>query len=135
MNLHLSKKTVIQFVATGSILIIGALLIRSFVFETYEVRGNRMEPALFSGDKVGVFKSNRGDLFDIPVGTAIVFKLPIESAKSNFQISRIIAAPGDTLLIENKRVFVSGTEFIIPVKHKYSILILNKGYTDRKSVV
>ncbi|HAN77640.1 MAG TPA: hypothetical protein DCQ31_07635 [Bacteroidales bacterium] len=131
MNLHLSKKTVIQFIATGSFIIIGALLIRSFVFETYEVRSNRMEPALFPGEKVGVFKSNRGNLFDIPIGTAVVFTLPIEATKSNFQISRIAAAPGDTLLIDNKRVFVSGTEFIIPVKHTYSILILNKGYTTK----
>lgn len=92
--------------------LIAALAVRAFVAQPFVVQGQSMEPTLHSQaylvvDKVSYRIGNpvRGDI--------IVFKAP-ENMTQNY-IKRVIGLPGESVRIENERVFVNGA----PLDEKY----------------
>lgn len=80
--------------------VIVAYLLVNCIFAVARVEGNSMNPTLQDGDKVVISKMSKPDRGDI-----IVF----EYGNVNL-IKRVIAVPGDTLRIEDSKVYVNGLE-------------------------
>lgn len=121
--------TVLNLFYYTSIVVFGFILLRIFVFGSYKIPTDSMEPAIVPGDYVLVNKLAYGarlfDLFDAVEGKkvkirrvpgynhihhndVVVFHIPhpntwdkIEMDMSKYFIKRCIGLPGDTLRIEN----------------------------------
>ncbi len=82
-----------------------ALLIRQFVVETYQVKGESMEPTLWNGERVLVNKMALR--FGPPhIGEIIVFHPPLNTP-DDF-IKRIVALGGQTVSMTAGNVYVNG---------------------------
>lgn len=119
---------------------VAALIIRTFFFEAYRIPTPSMEKTLLTGDFLIVSKINYGPrtpmvlgvpftniyvpgfvmpwtrlpgFEDIERNDIVVFNYPIDiapiAAKTNY-IKRAVGMPGDTLSIDDKELFVNGTE-------------------------
>ncbi len=82
--------------------------IRYFIIQPFFVRGASMSPSFESGDyliinEIGyrIYEPQRGDV--------IVFQPP-KANKRQFYIKRIIALPGETVKVENGKVWVGENE-------------------------
>jgi len=99
------------------IAIILALFIRTFVVQAFKIPSGSMQNTLLIGDYILVNKFIFGvkvpfsNVTVIPIkapqrGDIIVFKYPEDPTKDF--IKRVVALGGDTVRIENKKVFVNG---------------------------
>ena len=102
-----------------------ALIIRSFIFEPFNIPSGSMKPNLLVGDFIFVSKYSYGFSkhslpFSIPLipgkifsnsperGDVVVFKTP-ENNRTDY-IKRVIGLPGDKILIKNGIIFINGSE-------------------------
>ena len=102
-----------------------ALLIRSFIFEPFNIPSGSMKPNLLVGDFIFVSKYSYGFSkhslpFSLPLipgkifsntperGDVVVFKTP-ENNRTDY-IKRVIGLPGDTVKIINGDLFVNGSK-------------------------
>jgi len=112
-----------------------ALVIRTFLFQPFNIPSGSMIPTLLVGDYLFVSKYSYGYThysfpFSPPIfsgrvfasqpnrGDVVVFRYPHDTTKS--YIKRVIALPGDTLRIDHGRVFVNGValkEPYVPAKY------------------
>ncbi|MFP3980222.1 MAG: signal peptidase I [Desulfobacterales bacterium] len=104
-----------------------ALFIRAFVVQAFKIPSGSMEPTLQVGDHILVNKFIYGirlpvtNTVIIPVsepekGDIIVFEYPVEPDKDF--IKRVVGAPGDTVEIKDKKVYVNGRQIDnYPIKH------------------
>ncbi|AGI27063.1 Signal peptidase I [Candidatus Portiera aleyrodidarum] len=95
------------------------LLVRSFIFEPFQIASGSMLPTLHSCDFVIVNKFNYGlrlPIVNIKIlnigkptrGDVIVFKYPLDT-KLDF-IKRVVGIPGDFITYTNKRILINGHE-------------------------
>jgi signal peptidase I len=106
-----------------------ALIIRTFVIQAFKIPSGSMEDTLLVGDHLLVNKFVYG--LQVPFsdsriltlrhpqqGDVIVFEFPEDRNKSYFQrrdfIKRVVAVPGDTVEVRDKRVYVNGKLYDIP---------------------
>lgn len=134
---------------------IAALIIRTFFFEAYRIPTPSMEDTLLTGDFLVVSKINYGPrtpmvlgfpftniylpgvnlpwtripgFEDIGRNDIVVFNYPIDiapiSTKTNY-IKRSVGLPGDTLSIEDKRVYIDGdpAEDIPSIQQNYIVTV------------
>ncbi|MGC8488642.1 MAG: signal peptidase I [Clostridia bacterium] len=95
----------LEFLETLALAFVLALLVRSFVLESYQVSGFSMEPTLQNGERVLVNKFIFH--FESPQpGEIIVFRSPV--IPSQDWIKRVIAVPGETVGIRQGQVFING---------------------------
>ena len=104
-----------------------ALLIRSFIFEPFNIPSGSMKPNLLVGDFIFVSKYSYGFSkhslpFSIPLipgkifsniperGDVVVFKTP-ENNRTDY-IKRLIGLPGDKIQIKNGIIFINGSEIL-----------------------
>ena len=104
-----------------------ALLIRSFIFEPFNIPSGSMKPNLLVGDFIFVSKYSYGFSkhslpFSIPLipgkifsntperGDVVVFKTP-ENNRTDY-IKRVIGLPGDKIEIKNGIIFINGSEIL-----------------------
>ncbi len=104
-----------------------ALLIRSFVFEPFNIPSGSMKPNLLVGDFIFVSKYSYGFSkhslpFSIPLipgkiflnaperGDVVVFKTP-ENNRTDY-IKRVIGLPGDKIEIRNGIIFINESEIL-----------------------
>jgi signal peptidase I len=88
------------------------LFIYLLVLQPHKIKGSSMEPNFHDGQYLLTDKLSYR--FGIPKrGDVIVFKAP-PNFKEEF-IKRIIAIPGDTVMVKNGKYFVNGVE----IKEKY----------------
>ena len=79
--------------------------IRYFLIQPFFVQGASMEPNFFDGDYLIVDEISYR--FEEPQrGDVVIFKYPLDP--SQFFIKRIIGLPGETVRIEDGRVFIFG---------------------------
>ena len=104
-----------------------ALLIRSFIFEPFNIPSGSMKPNLLVGDFIFVSKYSYGFSkhslpFSIPLipkkilsntperGDVVVFKTP-ENNRTDY-IKRVIGLPGDKIEIKNGIIFLNESEIL-----------------------
>ncbi len=114
-----SRRTFQEYSEAFVVAIILATLIRGFLVQAFEIPSGSMEPTLLIGDHILVnkfiygiripFTQDRWPRFRDPArGDVIVFVYPVDRTKDF--IKRVIAVPGDTVEIINKRVYINGLE-------------------------
>jgi signal peptidase I len=92
---------------------IAAVLLNNPVFATYRVDGNSMSPTLENGQVVILSKGKT-----LQHGDVIVFEEPDPAYRKTFNsnlVKRIIALPGDTVLVDQGQVYVNG----LPIFEEY----------------
>ena len=92
-----------------------ALLIRTFLFQAYEIPSPSMVDTLEIGDRVLVNKLSY-KLHDIHRGDVVVFKRPPGEPDPNIKdlIKRVIGLPGETLEFKDCHVYVGGQALVEP---------------------
>lgn len=117
------KKEASEFFRTAVIAVILAVIIRSLLFEPFNIPSGSMKPTLQVGDYIFVNKPSYGySRFSFPFGFApiedrvwsakpqrgdvVVFKLPTNTS-IDF-IKRIVGMPGDTIQMRGGRLFLNG---------------------------
>lgn len=112
-----AKSTFREYAETLIIAIVLALIIRTFVVQAFKIPSGSMIPTLDIGDHILVNKFIYGvrlpftDVTLIPVthphrGDIIVFRFPKDESKDF--IKRVVGAPGDTIEVKNKELYVNG---------------------------
>lgn len=106
-----AKKTIKKIF--GWILLVAAAAILGYGFVTFCYRdvymsGSSMNPTIEDGDKCVVSRLSyylgKPDRYDI-----VAYKQR-EDGNSYYDIKRVIGLPGETVLIENGRIYIDGTE-------------------------
>ena len=115
---HPLVKDALSIIAFIICVIIGTLLINTYVFRSFSVLGPSMEKTLYTGDRLIVNRlpvtwSQLQNKQYIPErGQVIVFKNPNFSLGSvdEFVVKRVIAFPGERVTVKNGVVAVYNTE-------------------------
>lgn len=94
-----------ELVETLVIALVLAFLIRTFVFESFQVQGHSMLPTLHNNDRVLVNKL-AFRLGKPKTGEIIVFQSPV--VPSQDWIKRVIGLPGETVSIRHDDVYING---------------------------
>ncbi len=122
-----TKKNFFSNIKSVVIAIFIALLIRSFIFEPFNIPSGSMKPNLLVGDFIFVSKYSYGFSkhslpFSIPLipgkifskiperGDVVVFKTP-ENNRTDY-IKRVIGLPGDKIEIKNGIILINGSEIL-----------------------
>ncbi|HPD83529.1 MAG: signal peptidase I [Alphaproteobacteria bacterium] len=117
------KQEVSEFAKTAIIAVLLALIIRTFLYEPFNIPSGSMLPTLKVGDYLFVSKPAYGySRYSIPFGLAnfegrsfekepqrgdvVVFKLPTNP--STDYIKRLIGLPGDTIQMIQGRLYING---------------------------
>ncbi len=119
--------------------VVFALFARTFLFQAFEVPSTSMEKNVLAGDRLLVNKflfAPKGRepwtrwLPSRPIrrGDVIVFKFP-EDPRRDF-IKRVVALPGESVAIRNKRVFVDGR----PLPEPYAFYADDSTWPDDPAV-
>jgi len=95
----------------GTLLI--ALLLRSFVVQSYEIPSESMLPTLEDGNRV-VVNHLSYQLGEVERGQVVVFDRPPSLDGENDLIKRIIGLPGETIRLVDTNVYVEGLRVIEP---------------------
>jgi signal peptidase I len=101
-------------IVIGGALVV-ALLIRTFLFQAYEIPSPSMVDTLKVGDRVLVNKLSY-KLHDIHRGDVVVFKRPPGEPDPKIKdlIKRVVGLPGETLQFKDCQVFVDGKALVEP---------------------
>lgn len=120
-----AKEEAAEFFKTAVIAILLAVIIRSFLFEPFNIPSGSMKPTLLVGDYLFVQKPAYGySKYSFPFGLApiegrmwakepkrgdvVVFKLP---TNPNIDyIKRVIGMPGDTVQMRRGKLYLNGEE-------------------------
>lgn len=105
------KSATRELVETLIFALILAFLIRTFVFESYQVQGTSMLNTLHNGDRVLVNKL-AFDYGKPQTGEIIVFRSPQNPSQD--WIKRVIGVPGDTVSVKNNVIYINGKRFPEP---------------------
>lgn len=100
-----------ETVETIVIALVLAFLIRTFVVQTFWIPSGSMEPALLVRDRIMAYKIFYG-MDDVQRGDVIIFEFPLNPEKDF--VKRVIGLPGDTVEIENKKVYINQKRLIEP---------------------
>ena len=118
-----AKEELSEFFKTALIAVILAVIIRTFLFEPFNIPSGSMKPTLLIGDYLFVSKPAygysrhsfpfglaplEGRVWDKPPqrGDVIVFKLPTNPRID--YIKRLVALPGETVQVRNGRLYING---------------------------
>ncbi len=133
-----AKEEVSEFVKTAIIAIILAMIIRTFLYEPFNIPSGSMFPTLKVGDYLFVSKPAYGySKHSFPFGLAdfqgrmaekdpkrgdvVVFKLPTNPSID--YIKRIVGMPGDTVQVIKGRLYING----VRVEREFVSLVRDQG--------
>ena len=120
-----AKEEAAEFFKTAMVAILLAVIIRSLLFEPFNIPSGSMKPTLLVGDYLFVQKPAYGySKYSFPFGMApiegrvfekqpkrgdvVVFKLPSNTRVD--YIKRVIGLPGDTVQVRRGRLYLNGKE-------------------------
>ncbi len=117
-----------DWIKSLAIAVVLALIIKTTLVEAYKIPSGSMENTLLVGDfllankfiygaKLPLLPYHLPALREPKQSDVIIFKYPGDG-KTNY-IKRLIATPGQTVEIRNKKVFVDGKEFPFPSHGKF----------------
>lgn len=115
---HPLLKDLISLIVFVICVIIGTILINSFVFRSYNVVGPSMETTMFTGDRLIVnrlpvtWSGIRGQSYIPERGQVIVFKNPHYSRgiEDEYIVKRVIGLPGERVTIKDGHYVVFNKE-------------------------
>ena len=137
---NIRKKTLIrEYVEAILVALVLAVFIRTFVVQAFKIPSGSMIPTLLIGDHILVSKFAYGikNPFSgsviVPVknperGDIVVFKYPLNSSQDF--IKRVIALPGETVEIINKKVFINGKPLLDDKGQFTDNIVLSEGPRD-----
>jgi signal peptidase I len=113
------SRVLVEWVAVVVVAVLIAVLVRTFVLETYFVPSGSMVPTLQIGDRIIVDKLSV-DFGTIHTGDIVVFKAPKDVVKDcgdkvTDLVKRVIGVPGDHLTSNGNTIFIDGR----PLKEKW----------------
>ncbi len=129
---EIRKSHIREFVESLVFALMMALVVTSFIVQSFEIPSGSMIPTLLLGDRILVNKfifGTRVPFTDVTLfplrepmrGEIVVFVPPVgfESpiGRDTHLIKRVVGLPGDTLEIIDKRLLVNGKEFPVPNAH------------------
>ncbi len=104
-------RNLIEWIVVVVVAVVLALLVRSYVAQTFYIPSPSMEPTLDVGDRILVFKAAY-DFTNPAIGDVIVFKAPLAEhlrcSDPGVQdlVKRIIATPGDSLYSVGNTIYI-----------------------------
>jgi len=110
-----TTRTIIEWV----VIIVGAvalaLVIKAFLLQAFFIPSKSMDPTLAVGDRVLVNKLSY-HLHDVNRGDIVVFERlgSTHDDGINDLIKRVVALPGETLVIKDNKVYIDGEELAEP---------------------
>jgi len=110
------KSKIRQYLIAIGIALVIAILLRTFVVQGYRIPSASMEDTLLKGDFV--LANKLAYRYEEPQpGDIIIFDYPLNPSKTF--IKRIIARPGETVHIVNKKLYIDGEAASppYPIKH------------------
>ena len=121
-----SKSTLREYTESIVWAILLALIIRTFIVQTFMIPSGSMEPTLAIGDHIFVNKFLYGTrlpftdrsilkLRDPVRGDVAVFRFPEDRSKDF--IKRVIGVPGDEIKVRDQQVYVNG----VPYKNPHEV--------------
>lgn len=88
--------------------LVTAVVVRTFVLQTFFIPSGSMHPTLLEGDRVIVNKLSY-HLHDVHRGDVVVFRRPPKlHINDEDLIKRVIGLPGDTVTAHDRKVYVNG---------------------------
>ncbi len=109
------KRSAIEWVVVVVAAVVIAVLLRSFVVQTFYIPSASMEPALKKNDRVVVNKLSYR-LHDVHRGDIVVFTTPPGVNKSfKDLVKRVVGLPGETVEGRDGKVLINGT--VLPEKY------------------
>lgn len=87
-----------------------AAVVNYFFGMIINVVGNSMEPTLYNGQEILINRFSY--LLSVPDEGDVVAFLPNGNANSHYYVKRVVAGPGDTVLIQKGTLYVNGQESI-----------------------
>ncbi len=113
------RNGLVEFIDSIWIVVVAALLIRFFVFESFRVPTGSMVPTIYIGDMLFVnkyiyglrppfTKSHFFPLKKAERGEVVVFSFPLDPS-INF-VKRVVGLPGDTVRLDGRKITVNGAE-------------------------
>ena len=111
---HQNLRDALNFVAFISLVLIGTLLINSFIFRSFNVVGPSMEPTFFTGDRLIVnrlpvtWSQLKNESYVPERGEIIVFSNPrfVPGQQERYIVKRVIAFPGERVTVKSGSVRV-----------------------------
>lgn len=101
-NKKSKSKELMSWVWPILIAIVIAFVVRQFLISPVTVKGESMEPTYHDNDRIMIWKPGSIDRDDV-----IVFQSPVED---DHYIKRVIGLPGDTVKVENEKLYVNDKE-------------------------
>lgn len=106
---HQSLRDALNFVVFVGLVLVGTLVINTFIFRSFNVIGPSMESTFYTGDRLIVNRlpvtwAHLQNKSYIPGrGQIIVFKNPrfVEGQEEKFIVKRVIAFPGERVTVNN----------------------------------
>lgn len=115
---HPKLKDAVSLVLFVALVLIGTLLINTFIFRSFNVFGPSMEPTLYTGDRLIVNRIpiTLAQLQNKPYipkrGEVIVFKNPhyVVGLQEEYIVKRVIGLPGERVTVKDGVLTVYNTE-------------------------
>ncbi len=118
----------IEYTAGFFPVLVAVFILRSFLFENFNVPSGSMMPTLLVGDYIVVNKFSYGirlpvinkkiiNLGDPQRGDVMVFRFP-EDLTQDF-VKRVVGVPGDRVVYKNKRLTINGRELSYQTQPDY----------------
>ncbi len=114
------QRSVVEWLIVLVVAVLVSLLVRTYVFQTFFIPSDSMEPTLYQGNRIVVDKL-AVEFGTINIGDIVVFKAPPDVAKDCSDsvadlVKRVIGVPGDTLTSRGNTIYVNG----VALKEKWS---------------
>lgn len=115
---HPITKDVVSLVVFVACVVIGTVLLNTFVFRSYNVVGPSMESTMYTGDRLVVnrlavtWSQIRGESYLPERGQVIVFRNPhySQGIEDEYIVKRVIGLPGERVVLKNGSFTVYNTE-------------------------
>jgi len=109
------QRVVIEWVVLIGAALLIAFLIKTFLFQAFYIPSESMKPTLQVGDRVLVNKLSY-DFHDVHRGDIVVFEAPPLARSNDIEdlVKRVIGLPGDTVELQDGKVFVDGRQLKEP---------------------
>jgi signal peptidase I len=105
------RRALAEWIVVIVVALVAALLIKTFAIQAFYIPSPSMVPTLEPGDRVLVNKLSY-DFHSVHIGDIVVFRRPPADTTLGIDdlIKRVVALPGQTIYVNDCRVYVNGKE-------------------------